>query len=173
MQGKAKAELWTTLIKKEDREGDEELGKKRTAMDEAHQYDDIMNLPHHVSTVHTHMSLHDRAAQFLPFAALTGYEDAIKETGRLTQERITLSENEIEILNERLHILAEKLESRPKISVTYFVPDEKKRGGAYDTIEGYIKRIDEYRHILVMTDGLLIAMEDIIGLDGEIFADIV
>lgn len=141
-------------------------------MNEAHQYDDIINLPHHVSTVHTHMSLHDRAAQFLPFAALTGYEDAIRETGRLTQERITLSESEIEILNERLYILAEKSDSQPKISVTYFVPDEKKAGGAYETIEGYVKRIDEYRHVLVMTDGLQIAMEDIIELEGKVFSDI-
>lgn len=148
------------------------MQSKKRVMNETQQYDDIIHLPHHVSTVHTHMSLHDRAAQFLPFAALTGYEDAIKETGRLTQERITLSESEIEILNERLRILAKKSDSHPKMSVTYFVPDEKKAGGAYETAEGYVKRIDEYRRVLVMTDGLQIAMEDIIELDGEIFSDI-
>lgn len=141
-------------------------------MNEAHQYDDIINLPHHVSTVHTHMSLHDRAAQFLPFAALTGYEDAIQETGRLTEERISLSESEIESLNERLHILSEEQHGHPKISVTYFVPDERKAGGAYETSEGCIKRIDEYRRLLVMTDGQQIAMEDIIELDGEIFSEL-
>ena len=141
-------------------------------MNESHQYDDIINLPHHVSTVHTHMSLHDRAAQFLPFAALTGYEDAIKETGRLTEERISLSESEIESLNERLHILLEGQHSQSKIAVTYFVPDEKKAGGAYETTEGYVKRIDEYRRVLVMTNGLQIAMEDIIELEGKIFSGI-
>lgn len=141
-------------------------------MNETQQYDDIINLPHHVSTVHTHMSLHDRAAQFLPFAALTGYEDAIRETGRLTEERISLSESEIESLNERLHILLQEQHSHPEISVTYFVPDEKKEGGAYETAEGSIKRIDEYRRVLIMTDGRQIPMEDIIELDGEIFSDI-
>ena len=138
----------------------------------SNQYNDIINLPHHVSTVHTPMPLHDRAAQFLPFAALTGYDDAIKETGRLTTERISLSESEIESLNERLHILSEEQHSHPKISVTYFVPDAKKSGGAYETVEGCVKRIDEYRRALVMTDGLKIFMEDIIELDGEIFSDI-
>ena len=141
-------------------------------MNETQQYNDIINLPHHISTVHPHMSLHDRAAQFLPFAALTGYEDEIKETGRLTKERISLSESEIESLNERLHILLEEQRSQPKISVTYFVQDEKKAGGAYETTEGYVKRIDEYKRVVVMTDGLQIAMEDIIGLEGEIFSNI-
>ena len=141
-------------------------------MNEANQYDDIINLPHHISTAHTQMSMHDRAAQFLPFAALTGYDDAIKETGRLTQERISLSENEIESLNERLYILSQEQDSHPKISVTYFVPDEKKAGGAYETAEGYVKRIDEYRGVLVMTDGRQILMEDMIELDGEIFSDL-
>ena len=136
----------------------------------SNQYSDIINLPHHVSTVHTSMSLHDRAAQFLPFAALTGYDDAIKETGRLTTERISLTESEIEGLNERLHILSEEQHNHPKISVTYFVPDEKKSGGAYETAEGCVKRIDEYRGVIIMTDGRQIAMEDMIGLDGDIFS---
>lgn len=140
-------------------------------MSEANNYDDIINLPHHVSTVRAHMSLHDRAAQFLPFAALTGYEDAIRETGRITQEQITLSESEIEGLNERLHILSEEAGSHPKICVTYFVPDEKKDGGAYETAEGYVKRIDEYRRILIMEDGRQIPMEDMIELDGDIFSE--
>ena len=140
-------------------------------MNEANKYDDIINLPHHVSTVRAHMSLHDRAAQFLPFAALTGYEDAIRETGRITQEQIALSESEIEGLNERLHILAEEAGSHPQICVTYFVPDEKKEGGAYETVEGYVKRIDEYRRILIMEDGRQIPMEDMIELDGDIFSE--
>ena len=138
-------------------------------MNETNQYDDIIDLPHHESTVHTHMSLHDRAAQFLPFAALTGYEDAIQETARITEEQISLSESEIEILNERLHILSEEQDSHPKVSVTYFVPDEKKAGGAYETTEGHVKRIDEFKRILIMTDGRKIPMEDMIELDGEIF----
>ena len=137
------------------------------------QYDDIINLPHHVSSVRRQMSLHDRAAQFLPFAALTGFEDAIQETGRLTQERISLSEGGIESLNEKLHILSEEIGSHPKIAVTYFVPDEKKKGGAYDTVEGCVKRVDEYKHTIVMSDGLEILMEDVIEIDGEIFSDII
>ena len=140
-------------------------------MNETQQYDDIIDLPHHVSATRAHMSLHDRAAQFLPFAALTGYDDAIKETGRLTTERISLSESEIESLNERLHILSEEQDSHPKISVTYFVPDEKKAGGAYKTVEGAVKRIDECRRVLVLTDGHQIEMEDMIELDGEIFSN--
>ena len=140
-------------------------------MNETQQYDDIIDLPHHVSATRAHMSLHDRAAQFLPFAALTGYDDAIKETGRLTTERISLSESEIESLNERLHILSEEQDSHPEISVTYFVPDEKKAGGAYETVEGAVKRIDEYRRVLVLTDGHQIEMEDMIELDGEIFSN--
>ena len=137
-------------------------------MNKEHQYDDIINLPHHVSSVRTQMSLHDRAAQFLPFAALTGFEDAIQETGRMTQERISLSEGSIESLNEKLHILSEEISSHPKIAVTYFVPDEKKKGGAYDTVEGCVKRIDEYKHMIVMSDGTEILMEDVIEIDGEI-----
>ena len=142
-------------------------------MDKEHQYDDIINLPHHVSSVKPHMSLHDRAAQFLPFAALTGFEDAIQETGRLTQERISLSEGSIESINEKLHILSEEISSHPKIAVTYFVPDEKKKGGAYDTVEGCVKRIDKYKRMIVMSDGLEILMEDVIEINGEIFSDII
>lgn len=140
-------------------------------MNETNNYDDIINLPHHVSTVRAHMSLHDRAAQFLPFAALTGYDDAIRETGRLTQERISLSESEIESLNERLHILAEEATVHPKICAAYFVPDDKKAGGSYETVEGCVRRIDEYRRVLEMEDGRRIPMEDLIELDGEIFTE--
>lgn len=145
----------------------------KTAINESHQYDDIINLPHHVSTVRAHMSLHDRAAQFLPFAALTGFEDAIQETGRLTQEKISLSESGIESLNERLHILLEEMASHPKITITYFVRDEKKAGGAYDTVEGYVRRIDEYKRTVIMMDGLEIPIEDMIEIDGEIFSGMI
>ena len=145
----------------------------KTTINESHQYDDIINLPHHVSTVRAHMPLHDRAAQFLPFAALTGFEDAIQETGRLTQEKISLSESSIESLNERLHILSEETASHPKITITYFVKDEKKDGGAYDTVEGYVKRIDEYKRAIIMTDGLAIPIEDMIEIDGEIFSGMI
>ena len=145
----------------------------KTAISESHQYDDIINLPRHVSTTRAHMSLHDRAAQFLPFAALTGFEDAIQETGRLTQEKISLSESSIEDLNERLHILSEEAASHPKITITYFVKDEKKAGGAYDTAEGYVKRIDEYKRAIIMTDGSAIPIEDVIEIDGEIFSGMI
>lgn len=107
-------------------------------------YDDIINLPHHTSTTRPRMPRENRAAMFSPFAALTGYEAAIKETARLTDERIELSENMIEDLDAKLAILAEKVEEHPKIAVTYFRSDAKKAGGAYVTTAGALKKIDEY-----------------------------
>ena len=94
------------------------------------QYDDIIHLPHHVSKTRPQMSMLDRAAQFSPFAALTGYEDAIQETGRLTDERMELSDEDRELLDRKWHYLQEIISDRPEITVTYFVPDEKKAGGS-------------------------------------------
>ena len=94
------------------------------------QYDDIINLPHHVSKTRPQMSMVDRAAQFSPFAALTGYDAAIKETGRLTDEKVNLSEEEKEALDRKQQILMEWLGDHPALTITFFVPDEKKSGGA-------------------------------------------
>lgn len=127
-------------------------------------YQDILHLPHHVSQTRPQMSMEDRAAQFSPFAALTGYDAAIKETARLTDERIELDEYEKQALNEQLQILAERLPSSPVVSITYFQPDARKEGGAYVTHEGTVKRIASYERMIIMTDGFTIPMDDIIGL---------
>lgn len=107
------------------------------------KYEDIINLPHHVSKTRKPMSLYNRAAQFAPFAALTGYDDAIKETSRITEQRIELSEELKNMLNQKIKLISENIKLQPKVSITYFVPDNKKSGGVYKTISGNVRRIDE------------------------------
>lgn len=133
------------------------------------EYDDIINLPRHVSTKHPQMSTINRAAQFSPFAALTGYETAIKETARLTDERVELDEYTKEILNDRLQRLSEQLKENPEIEITYFRPDEKKKGGVYITIIGVAKKIDIYKRLVTMKDGTVIPIDEIISIEGRIF----
>jgi len=135
-------------------------------------YDDIMNLPHHVSATRPHMSAIDRAAQFSPFAALTGYGDAITETARLTGERVELDEYMKDVLSGRLQIIADQLKEHPEIAITYFQPDEKKNGGAYVTVIGRAKKIDEYERVVVMTDGTRVPIDEIASIDGQIFETI-
>ena len=132
-------------------------------------YDDIINLPHHVSSTRPQMSMIDRAAQFSPFAALTGYDAAIKETGRLTDEKIELDEEALSNLNMKFQILFEKLDEQPDIAITYFKPDETKSGGAYLTTTDKIKKIDEYERIITTANGTKIPMDDVINLESEIF----
>lgn len=129
-----------------------------------HKYDDIINLPHHVSGTHAHMPAADRAAQFAPFAALTGHQEAVRETARHTDERIELDESCKEVLDEKLRYIREQAGERPVVTVTYFVPDDHKSGGSYVTVTGRMKKIDEYEKSLVMDDGERIWMEDIIEL---------
>lgn len=138
-------------------------------MSNEHKYDDIINMPHHVSKKHPQMSLLDRAAQFSPFAALTGHEDAIKETARLTDARLDLDENTIEMLDIRLQCLKERLAEKPVVNLSYFVADEKKQGGSYKTIRGTVKKIDLYEHRIVMDNGLRISIEDLVSVDGDVF----
>lgn len=133
------------------------------------KYDDIINLPHHASAKHPHMTALDRAAQFSPFAALTGHDAAIKETARLTQEKVELDEYAKDLLNDRLQILADWIKENPEITVTYFQPDSKKKGGAYITANGTIKKIDSYERIVVMTDGTTLPMDEIISIEGDVF----
>ena len=116
-------------------------------------YEDIINLPHHVSSKRPQMPMLDRAAQFSPFAALTGYDDAIHETGRLTDEKIDLSEEEKEALDRKQQILMERLGDHPALTVTYFVPDAKKSGGAYVTKSGNLKKIDEFERLMMLMTG--------------------
>ena len=126
------------------------------------KYDDIIHLPHHVSKTRPQMSIHDRAAQFAPFAALTGHSAAIKETERLTEGQVELDESEITLINEKLRIICEKISEHPEIIVTYFVPDEKKSGGKYITLEGTVKKMDLYRKELVLMDETRIELSDIV-----------
>ena len=128
---------------------------------EEHKSDDIRMLVHHRSRMHPPMSLWDRAAQFSPFAALSGHEDAIRETARLTTERIELSESRKEELNEQLVWLREHPDARERVTMTYFCPDAKKAGGAYVTVSGVVKKIDEYEKMLWMEDGTVIAIEEL------------
>ena len=132
-------------------------------------YDDIITLPHHVSATRPHMSAIDRAAQFSPFAAVTGHDAAIKETARLTDERMELDEYTKFALNDRLQIIADQMKEHPEIAITYFQPDAKKRGGAYVTAIGTAKKIKEYERVVVMTDGTVIPIDEIISIDGQIF----
>lgn len=132
-------------------------------------YDDIIHLPHPVSTKHPQMSVTDRAAQFSPFAALTGYDAAIKETARLTEERVELDEEVKLRLYDKLRMVKEKLIEQPELLVTYFQADSRKYGGCYITVRGSVKKIDVYEQVLVLTEGLQIPIRDIYELDGELF----
>lgn len=132
-------------------------------------YDDILHLPHPTSKTHRRMSRQDRAAQFSPFAALTGYEAVVKETARLTEERRMLTEDEIAELDARLR-LAVELDA--EVTVTWFKPDAKKSGGSYVTTSGYIKLADELIHVLVMKDGTEIPFDEITAVQSPIFNSI-
>ncbi|MEF9839741.1 MAG: YolD-like family protein [Lachnospiraceae bacterium] len=132
-------------------------------------YDDIIHLPHPVSKKHSPMSRMDRAAQFAPFAALTGYGDAVKETARLTDRRKELDEYEKEALSEKMSLVAERMKEHPQITITYFRPDDKKNGGIYLTVTGCVKKIDAYNRAVCMTDGTKIAMEEIIEIESKLF----
>lgn len=134
---------------------------------EVHRYDDIIHLPHHVSAAHPPMPAADRAAQFSPFAALTGHDAAIKETARLTNELAELDESAKAALDHKLRIVQGRLAEQPEITVTYFRPDHHKSGGSYITVTGKVKKIDVYGHILVMTDGLRIPIDVIYEIEGE------
>lgn len=133
-------------------------------------YEDIINLPHHTSTSRPRMSAHDRAAQFSPFAALTGYSSAITETARLTNRRIELDESIKAELNDKLAMLQDQLEEKPQVSITYFKPDLKKSGGAYITASGWVKKIDQYKRTVIMADATIIPMDDIFEMEGELFS---
>ena len=128
-------------------------------------YNDIINLPHHVSPTRPQMSMMDRAAQFSPFAALTGYDAAIKETGRLTDEKIELGEEELSILNMKFQLLVDSLDEEPEVKITYFKPDDRKAGGAYLTASGTVKKIDDFERIIFMKNGTKIPMDDVLSIE--------
>ena len=124
-------------------------------------YDDIINLPHHVSKNHPHMAMIDRAAQFSPFAALTGHGAAIEETARLTDELIELDESRKEVINEKLVFISQAADDAPEVTVIYFVPDGRKFGGEYVSATGKIRKIDAGKHDIVMSDGRVIPIENV------------
>lgn len=136
------------------------------------EYDDIIHLPRHVSKTHPPMEISDRAAQFSPFAALTGYDAAIKETARLTDEKVELDEYMKSVLSDRLQSIVDHMKDYPEITITYFRPDEKKSGGAYVTANGAVKKIDMYERLVLMTDGIEIYIDEIISIEGKVFETI-
>lgn len=134
------------------------------------KYDEIINLPHHASKTRPQMPMSDRAAQFSPFAALTGYDSAIRETGRLTEERIELDEEALMALNMRYQLLIDSLKECPEVRITYFKPDERKSGGAYLTITGVVKKVDDYKRLITMQDGMIIPLDDVLMIEGKLFS---
>ena len=132
-------------------------------------YDDIINLPHHTSPTRSRMATADRAAQFSPFAALTGYEAAVQETARLTDQKVILDEDERAILDQKQRILMERITENPDVTVTYFLPDQKKNGGAYITHTGALKKIESVSRMMIFTDGVQIPLDDISDLGSSVF----
>ena len=132
-------------------------------------YEDIVNLPPHISKKHPQPTMLERAARFAPFAAITGYEEMVLEEARVTDERIELDEGTLAMLNEKLNIIHDSLDSEPVIKITYFEPDKRKSGGAYVSVTGTVKRIDEYERLVIMSDGKKIRIDEIFGLEGYLF----
>ena len=135
---------------------------------DTHKYDDIIHMEHPVSAKRGRMSMVDRGAQFSPFAALVGYDAAIRETARLTEERTELTEGKKEELDETLRLIEENLSNQPEVSITYFRPDHWKLGGSYVTVSGRVKKLDPYEKTVLLTDGQVIPVEEIshIGVDN-------
>lgn len=134
-------------------------------------YDDIIDLPHYEPKNHPRMSAYNRAGQFAPFAALTGYDDEVLETARLTDSRIFIDENLSEKINSKLVIIENNIKSLPEVSITYFVPDNKKVGGRYVTITKKVKRINEVSQSIKFVDNTVISINDIVDIYGDIFDD--
>lgn len=131
-------------------------------------YDDIINLKRPISN-HSHLSIESRASQFSPFAALTGYDDEVKEAARITNRKIIIDDGLKEVLNDKLNYLNDHIKEYSNVSITYFVKDNKKEGGKYLTKQGIIKRIDTVNEIIKFSDNITISMNDIINITGDIF----
>ena len=136
------------------------------------KYDEIMGLPHHVSKTRPQMPMSDRAAQFAPFAALTGYDSAIKETGRLTDEKIELDEEALTALDMKYQLLMDAFDDAPEVTITYLQPDERKTGGKYITATGTVKKVDDFERRITMQNGTKILMDDVLNIDGELFSSL-
>lgn len=133
-----------------------------------HRYDDMIHMPHFKSRKRPQMSLHDRAAQFAPFAALTGYDESIKETSRLTEREIELSESEKAELDRRFRILSAHISKHPQVTIRYFVQDERKTGGSYETFSFRVKAIDPLLRILTAEDKEKYSLDAVLEINGEI-----
>lgn len=131
-------------------------------MDHNEKYKDIINLPHHVSKKHPQMTIENRAAQFAPFAALVGHDEAVKETARLTTNKKDIDNDLKIILDKKLQIINENITNTPEATITYFVPDEKKEGGQYLTITEKVKKIDTYKQVIILENKEQININDII-----------
>ncbi|NEG96480.1 hypothetical protein GFD17_06905 [Bifidobacterium sp. SMB2] len=129
-----------------------------------HRYDDIIDRPHHRSSTRPHMPLRKRAAQFMPFAALSGYDAIIMETARQTQQRVELGDDERQVLDERLRHIVEHASDHPQVSVTFFMPDPRKDGGVYVTVGDTLRRIDTVHRLLILGNGQTIALQDIVDI---------
>lgn len=138
-------------------------------MAEKFPYEDIVNLPPHISKKYPQPTMMERAARFAPFAAITGYEEMVLEEARITEDRMDLDESTLAMLNEKLNIIQEFLDKEPEVKITYFEPDKKKSGGAYVSVTGKVKRIDEYERLVIMTDGKKICIDEIFGLESRLF----
>ena len=134
------------------------------------EYDDIINLPHHVSKTRPQMSMLERAAQFAPFQALTGYGAAIQETARRTEDRIELGDEEVALLNAKLQVLADHLPESPEVCITWFKPDERKAGGSYVETTGKVKRIDDVVGLISLQSGEKIRLESIVNIESDMVA---
>lgn len=128
------------------------------------KYSKIIHLPHHVSERHTPMTMYQRAAQFAPFAALTGHSAALNETARLTESRIELSESECALLDRNFAKLLAHIHEQPDVCITYFVPDSHKEGGSYTLHEGKVRKWDGYEQVILFDDGTRVARQDVIDL---------
>lgn len=132
-------------------------------------YEDIINLPHYEPKGHPRMSMVSRAAQFAPFAALTGYDDAVKETARLTDKRIEIDEGLKIIINNKLQVILDNIKDKPRVTFTYFIYDKKKIGGKYITITERVSKIDKINNYVILADKTKIPINEIINITGDIF----
>ena len=133
------------------------------------RYDDIIHLPHPEPTTRPRMAMENRAAQFAPFAALTGYDAATREEARLVDMKQELSEDMKDMLDAKLAMIEQHIKEQPNIAITYFLPDEKKAGGRYVTISGNAKKLDGIERVITMTDGTKIPIADVRMIEGDLF----
>lgn len=131
----------------------------------SHEYDDIIDLPHHVSSKHPQMTMQARAAQFQPFAALSGYGDAVNETERVVEQRITLGEDAQADIDRQLARLAMDETGCLQACFTYFIPDGIKAGGAYEMAVGAVRKLDELNRCIILTDGRSVPVDDLLAIE--------